>query len=416
MGDATLINQMDIAPEVKRRRPNSLVGDVPLAAAVASLILLGLLIVYSASWNYSIRKFDSSSYLIKWQLVWVSTGLLLSAILNRIPYQLYRRLAVPIMVGTLASLLIVLVVNDSPEGYARTLLGGSIQPSELAKLAIVIYLSVWLNSRREEMSTITLGLIPLMLIMGITAGLIVIQPDLSAAATVIFLACLMFYLAGAEVKQVILLGVVVILLGTLVVAISSTGQERIGYYFSGLQDPSSAHYQVKRGLESVVRGGIFGVGIGKGVTKFTGLPVPWTDSVFAVIAEELGLLGAMVFIALYLVILWRGIAIACMAPDLQGRMLAAGITIWITLEAMINISVMINLLPYAGNALPLVSYGGSITTTTLAGIGILTNVARQGHAEPEGLDRRFFSAIVDLRGRNRRRSVSGSGRPRRHQR
>jgi cell division protein FtsW len=364
--------------------------------------------VYSASWNYSIREFESASYIVKRQIIWALAGLAIAAAISRLSYRYYQKTAIVIMLGTLMLLVLVLFLNSGSEGYARTLLAGSIQPSEMAKLAIVIYLSVWLTSRREELSSISFGLIPLMFILGLTAGLIVIQPDLSAAATVVILGCLMFYLAGADYRQIILLLVVVILLGLLVATIIPTGKERIGYYFQGLQDPANAHYQVKRGLEAMVRGGIFGVGIGKGVTKFTGLPVPWTDSIFAVIAEELGLFGSLVFIGLFIFILWRGISISKRCEDQQGRLLGGGIIIWITLEALLNISVMMGLLPYAGNALPLVSAGGSNMVTTLAGVGILLNLARNAKSEPDRPEGRFLSAVINLRGRNRRRRVPGA--------
>ncbi len=158
-------------------------------------------------------------------------------------------------------------------------------------------------------------------------------------------------------------------------------------------------------MEAVVRGGLFGVGIGKGTTKFTGLPVPWTDSIFAVIAEETGLIGAVLVIALYLVLLWRGLKIAQRAPDGLGFLLASGVTIWITLEALINIGVMVNIIPFAGNALPLMSAGGSSMTMTLAGIGILINVSRTNGRRSSTKEGRTFGAVIDLRRRDWRRSV-----------
>jgi Bacterial cell division membrane protein len=171
-----------------------------------------------------------------------------------------------------------------------------------------------------------------------------------------------------------------------------------------------ASYHVQRSLESVVRGGLFGVGIGRGSTKFTGLPVAHTDSIFAVIAEETGLLGAAGVIILYMIILWRGLAIASRAPDLLGKLLAAGCTLWIVLEAPINMGVMVNLLPFAGNALPFISAGGSSLTMCLAAVGLIMNVSRVSNRETTSQKGRPFSAVVDLRRRDGRRSVS---RPRR---
>jgi cell division protein FtsW len=179
-------------------------------------------------------------------------------------------------------------------------------------------------------------------------------------------------------------------------------------YMNGLQNPVQASYHVQRSLEAVVKGGFFGVGIGRATTKFTGLPVAPTDSIFAVIMEETGLIGAIFLIGLYVVVLWRGLYIANKAPDPLGKLLAAGLTIWIFMEAVINMGVMVNLFPFAGNALPLISAGGSSLTTTMMSFGVILNVARTTRGViPE---RRPASAVVDLRGWDRRGSLPRSGR------
>ncbi len=253
---------------------------------------------------------------------------------------------------------------------------GSVRPSELAKLVTIIYVSVWLTAKSEVLNDITLGLFPLMFILGITGGLILIQPDLSAALTVVMLGGILFFLAGGEWRQIALTMAVAGLLGWLIVNIYPTGIDRIRYYLDGLRNLLNASYHVQRSLEAIINGGIFGVGIGHSSTKFTGLPVAPTDSIFAVIAEETGLIGTGFVILAYVVFLWRGLAIARRAPDKLGALLASGITIWIVIEAMLNMAVMVNLLPQAGNALPLISYGGSSLTITLAAIGILMNISR----------------------------------------
>ena len=166
---------------------------------------------------------------------------------------------------------------------------------------------------------------------------------------------------------------------------------------------------VRRSLEAFVNGRWFGVGIGNGVTKVTGLPVPHTDSIFAVIGEETGMIGAVSLLILYSLILWRGMKIARRAPDELGALLAAGLTLWITFEAFINMAVMVNLLPFAGNALPFISAGGSNMVVSMAAIGILLNISRLSVKTQEDSGR-FFSAVVDLRGRNRRGRVPRSDR------
>jgi cell division protein FtsW len=196
----------------------------------------------------------------------------------------------------------------------------------------------------------------------------------------------------------------------MIVNVYSTGMQRVQDYWAGLHNPLDASYHVQRSLEAIINGGVFGVGIAHGSTKFTGLPVAPTDSIFAVIAEEVGLLGSGAVILAFIVLLWRGLHIANRAPDDFGSLLASGISIWIMIEALLNMAVMVNLLPQAGNALPFISYGGSNLTITLAGIGILMNIARQSGDEKPSQGGNAFGAVVDLRWRDRRRSVSRSGR------
>jgi cell division protein FtsW len=310
------------------------------------------------------------------------------------------------MLITIALLGTVLFVNEMRLGAVRTLLGGSIQPSELAKVVTVIYLSVWMHSKREQLHDIQWGLLPLAIILGVVGGLIYIQPDLSATATVFMLGGLLFFLGGGELKQISLLLIVAIIVSVLVVKVSATGQARVGSYISGIKDPTQASYHVRRSFEAIVKGGWVGVGIGRANTKLTGLPVPPTDSIFAVIAEELGLIGAAGTVLLYLLFLWRGLRIADRAPDMLGSLLASGLTFWIATEALINILVMVGLLPFAGNALPFISSGGSNLVASLAAVGILMSVSRQAEPQTEAEEWRNFGASINMRGRNRRRGLS----------
>ena len=288
----------------------------------------------------------------------------------------------------------------------------------MAKLATIIYLSVWLYSKRDYMQVISLGLFPLAVILGVISGLIFLEPDLSAAITVFILGGLLFFLAGGELRQIILFCVVALVAGTIVVKFSATGQARIGSYLAGLKDPLNSSPHVLWSLEAVYKGKLLGVGIGNSTTKLIGLPFASTDSIFAVVVEELGLLGAIVLIGLYGVLLWRGLAIASKAPDMLGSVMAAGLTFWIVIEAVINMAVMVGLLPFAGNALPFISAGGSNLISILAAIGILIGISRQSgkKAPEESNERRSYSASVDLRRRDRRRSISRPGRPASHAR
>ena len=368
MGEHTFMNQnpASVDPnrkirEMRRTGPNLHPifneMDMTLVLIVAILLVFGLLMVYSSSWSFGIINGLDPSYILSRQAMWVVVGSVLAFILSRIDYHKYQRFTVPMILGTAAALLLVLILSNLRFGATRTLFGGSVQPSELAKMASIIYLSFWLYSKQEYINDITLGLIPMAVILGIISGLILAQPDLSAAFTVILLGGVLFFLADGDFKQIAMVIVIVALMAWIVFTLSSTGRTRLSDYFSGLQDPENASYHVRRSIEAIVRGGWFGVGIGNSATKFTGLPVPWTDSIFAVTAEETGLIGASFVLVLYATFLWRGLAIANKAPDLLGKLLASGITIWIIIEAIINMGVLVNLIPFAGNALPLMSAG-----------------------------------------------------------
>ena len=392
-----------------RRRAVTLGIDVPMLLVIATLMIFGTLMVYSASWDYSFLIFNSANYIFTRQILWIFIGIGSTVLLTFLDYHWWRRLAVPAMAITILSLVAVLFISDVRHGAVRTLMGGSIQPSELAKLITVIYLAVWLYSKQEQLSDVSFGLVPLAGILGTMGGLIFVQPDLSAVITILFLGGTLFFLAGGDLRQIGLMLVVAVLVGWLIVAVNQTGGERVASYLAGLKDPTNASYHVQRSLEAFVNGGWLGVGIGNARTKLTGLPVPPTDSIFAVVGEETGVLGASALVVLYLVLLWRGLGIARRAPDQLGTLLAAGLSLWIAMEAFVNMAVMLNLLPFAGNALPFISAGGSNLVVSLAAIGILMNISRlsvRGKAE-EG---RSFVAVVDLRGRNRRRRVSRSRR------
>lgn len=384
--------------------------DLPLLLIMIAILVFGLLMVFSASWDFSLAVYGEPMHMFNRQMLWLAVGLVIAFFLSRIDYHNWRTLAVPVILATIGLLVAVLFVNEIRLGAVRTLMGGSIQPSELAKVVTVIYLAVWMNSKREQLHDIQWGLIPLAFILGIIGGLIYIQPDLSATATVFLLGGLLFFLAGGDLKQIIFLLVVAVIVGVIVVQVSATGQERVNSYLDGIKDPTQASYHVRRSFEAIVKGGWFGVGIGRANTKLTGLPVPPTDSIFAVIAEEFGLVGAIGTLFLYSLLVWRGLRIAEKAPDMLGSLLASGLTFWIAVEASINMLVMVGLLPFAGNALPFISAGGSNLIASLSAVGILMNISRQAEPGSEREEWRNFGATIDLRRRNRRRSQSRLGR------
>ncbi len=374
--------------------------DVPLLLTLFTLIVFGLLILYSASWDFSraVTETNDEFFIFRRQLLFLVVGLGVATFAAFFNYKNWEKLALPAMLLTIVLLAIVIVISEVRLGAVRALNQGSYQPSELAKLVMVIYLSVWLYSKREYLNKIWFGLVPLTFILGIVGGLILLQPDLSAVLTVVFIGGLMFFLAGGDLRQILIVIVFTCIFGWAVVSASETGRNRIETFWGGLQNPEEASYHVQRSLESFVKGGWFGKGIGQADTKHTGLPVPPTDSIYAVIGEETGVVGATFVLALYTVLLWRGLEIARNAPNQLGSLLAGGLSIWVAMEAFINMAVILGLLPFAGNALPFMSSGGSSLLTSLFAMGIVINVSRMSEKETLAASARF-SDVVDLKRR-----------------
>jgi len=409
MGTGTFVKDRRVATSRKRERTiaSNRSLDIPLLLTVVALLVFGLVMLYSASWDFSLGAYGDPMKMFTRQATWMGLGIVGATALTLFDYHRWRKLVLLAMALTIILLVSVLLLSEIRFNAKRAFFDGSVQPSELAKLISIIYLAVWMFSKRESLQDIQLGLIPLGMILGIVGGLIYLQPDLSAAGTVLILGGLLFFLAGGDLKQIIFLMIVAVLGGWMVVRISPTGAERVGDFLNGIKDPTQASYHVRRSFEAIVNGGIFGTGIGRGETKLLGLPVPPTDSIFAVVAEELGLVGSIALIGLYAALVWRGMVIARRAPDMLGTLLASGLSLWIGLEALINMAVMVGLMPFAGNALPFISAGGSNLVVSLAAVGILLNISRQsGVTAAEGNDWRSFGAVVDLRWRNRRRRIS----------
>ncbi len=403
MGEGTYVNKQNT--KSGGIRSLQLPFDVPMLLAVIMLVVFGLLMVYSSSWDFSMAMEKKPTYIFGRQVMWVLLGTASAIIISFIDYHHFQKVLIPMGAVTLLLLLAVLIVNDTRFLSSRTLFSGSIQPSELAKVTTIIYLSFWLYRRRDSLNDTKIAFYPLVFILGITIGLILLQPDLSAALTVLLLGGMLFFLAGGDWKIILKVIVLALIFVIPIIFLYPTGRIRIESYLSSLNDPLQGSYHIQRTLEAVIKGGWFGAGIGQADTKFTGLPLAPTDSIFAVIAEETGILGSFVMITLFGVFIWRGLMIAKNAPDKLGSLLAFGLTAWISIEAFMNMAVIVGLLPFTGNALPLISAGGSSMVVTLTSIGIIMNISRAS-VKQTAKERSPRSAVVDLRGRDGRGRVS----------
>jgi cell division protein FtsW len=260
--------------------------DLPLLGIVLTLLAIGLMMLFSASWDFSWHIDKPISYIFLRQLVWLGLGLVTAGVLVFLDYHWVQKFAILILGGTILALIAVLVVSEVRHGAARTLNAGSIQPSELAKLMVILYLGVWLSVKQERLHSISLGLIPMGVLLGAIGALIFLQPDLSATITIFILGGMMFFLAGGETKQIFIVVVVALIAGWLVVWVNPTGSNRMATYIPGLYDPLDASYHVRRAIGAFVNGGWLGTGVNNGIVKLTSLPLPHSDSIFAVIGKR----------------------------------------------------------------------------------------------------------------------------------
>lgn len=350
--------------------------DYWLLLAVGGLIVLGMLLVYSSTFDYGIRFQDDPTYYFRRQFVALLLGVVGIVAILQIDYHALRRISVPFLAGTLIALLVVLFFGQTIFGARRGIFEGSFQPSEVAKLATIIYVSHWLSSKGERIKLLTYGLLPFSVITGVVCAFIVLQPDLSTAGLIAMICFTLFFIAGADWRQFAFAGllggaVFLILINTLPHAAA-----RVGEYRQAFSDPTLAGWQVRQSLVALGRGGLFGVGLGESTQKFGPLPAAHTDGVFAILGEELGLLGSLMLVGLFGMLVWRGFRAARKARDSYGGLLALGITCWLGYQALINVAVITAVIPFTGIPLPFVSYGGSSMLLSLIGTGILMNVSR----------------------------------------
>jgi cell division protein FtsW len=346
---------------------------------VAALVAVGLMMVYSTTSNMGYHQHGDQAHFVKRQLLWLGIGVVALITAGWLDYRHWMKFSILIMAGTIL-LLIALVIIPTENG--RLLIGNSVSPAELAKLAVVIYIGHWLSSKGEHLRRLPYGLLPFTIMVGIIAGLVMAQPDISEAMVIVLVAVSMFFLAGAHIRQFVIGTVGGIAAFVLVVRELPTAIARLEPFFKYWKDPlNSTNFQLKQGLTALGSGGLLGLGPGNGRMKYFWLPAAHTDSVFAIVGEELGLLGCLGLIALFVVVAYRGFHLARNAPDSFGSLLAAGLTCWIAFQAMVNILVVTGTIPYTGIALPFISVGGSSLVTCMVGIGIMISISRAVNGE-----------------------------------
>lgn len=387
--------------------------DYWLLLATAGLIVVGMLMVFSTTFDLGRLIYNDPTYYFRRQAMALLLGVAIVVGIMQVDYHIFRRFSVVIMGGTLAMLLILLLFGEVNFGAVRGLYQNSYQPSEVAKLAIVLYIAHWLSSKGERIKDLTYGLLPFSIITGIVFFLIVQQPDLSAAGLVALISFTVFFVAGAEWKQMAVAGTAGGGIFLFLMFALPHAAARVAAWRDVLRDPDQAIWQVKQALIALGSGGLWGVGLGKSTQKFGPLPAAHTDGIFAILGEELGLIGCLIIIALFALLIWRGIVAAQRARDSYGFLLAVGITSWLAYQALINIAVITAVIPFTGIALPFLSYGGSSLLFSVIGVGILLNISRDAHLgsriQPQQSLTESLRESFGLRRRNRRSYLSGVG-------
>lgn len=346
-------------------------GDKWLVIIPFVLSIFGLIMIYDASCVSAIRDFNDKFHYLKLQLVWLVLGVAVFLFFSKFDYRKLRKIALPLFIINIIFLILVLIPGLGKEvlGGKRWLMLGPFrfQPAELVKLSLVIYLSSLFEWKRD--------FLPFLLVIGSILGLVMLEPDLGTSVVIIGTALSLYFLSGAPFRDFIYLFLFSVMIGPLLIITSDYRTKRLLTFFNMSRDLQGDSYHLKQILLAIGSGGILGRGLGESRQKFLFLPEVTTDSIFAVIAEELGLIGGLILIFGFVFLIYRGFKAAVDAPDKQGMMLAAGITIFIVLQAIINLSSMVSLVPLTGVPLPFISYGGSSLIVCLAGMGIIFNIS-----------------------------------------
>jgi cell division protein FtsW len=386
---------MTVQSQARNDWTSTLRVDYVLLGVVVILLVVGLIMVFSVTFPPRFQQGSSNPQgdFVK-QALYAVVGIATLIVFARIDYRLWGRGAL-ILMGVTLFLLVAVLFTTPVNNARRWLFDGSIQPSEIAKFTMVVYMAKWLSSKGEKLRQVTYGVVPFAIIVGIVCGLIVLQPNMSTAIIIALCALAMFFIAGADLVQLLLLGISGGVVAAIVVMKTPYQMERFLVF---IQNPLTLSdregYQIVQTLIALSSGGLLGRGIGAGYGKFGFVPTPQTDSIFALLGEEMGLVGTWLVLGLFLFLVYRGFRIAAKANDPFGQVLAAGLTFWLIFQAFVNIGVITATIPFTGVPLPFISFGGSSLVVALASVGVLLSISR---AEPT----KETHASFDLGWRNR---------------
>jgi cell division protein FtsW len=363
----------------------TLKSDRSLFLVTVLLVAISVVMVFSASAVQSEYKYHNGEHFLLKQIAWAVLGLIVLLTVMHVDYHEYRRPAlIWSLIGVVVVGLVAVFLFHPTNGTQRWIAIGSasLQPSELAKLACVLFAAALLERRMHRVNDLPYVVAPIAAVTFALAGLIYKEPDFGTAIVIVLVVGTILFAAGLSYRYLAALGLMLLPAAMLAVYVSQYRLQRLMTFLNPWQDPQGFGYQTIQALIAVGSGGSFGKGLMAGVQKIYYIPEPHTDFIFAVIGEELGLVGTTLVLACFVVIGWRGLRASVLAPDRFGSLLALGLTAMVTLQALVNVSVVLSLLPTKGIPLPLVSNGGSSLLITLAGMGILLNISQQGSRAP----------------------------------
>lgn len=372
----------------ERKRADQTVANARAAttlfAVVAALLVIGVTATISASSVVAIEQQADGFFYFKRQLVGIGIGVIAMAVASRVPYTLYKRLALPIFTGTTLLLLATLIFGVGANGAQRWLVLGPItfQASEVAKFAVIVTLAAVLDKKRKLLGDFGHFAAPVMAVVGIVGLLVMLQPDLGTTIVIAAGALGVVLMSATPSRFVLMSGVASVVLATIFAFSAGYRRARLFGFLDPFADLEGTGWQLGQSLFALGSGGVTGVGLGASRARWFYLPNAHTDFIFAIIGEETGFVGGLVVMSLFLLLAAAGWAIASRAGDPFGRMVATGITVWLTFQAIVNIGGVLGVLPITGITLPFVSYGSTAVAVSMGAVGVLANIAYSGGAKP----------------------------------
>lgn len=352
---------------------------------VLVLLFIGTIMVASSTASYASERFDDTFYFIKRQIVYVVIGIVAMMGMMNVDYRKLGKISPFLLLTSFILLVVVLIPGIGVElNQARRWIGiggQTVQPTEIAKLSMIIFLSYSISKNYQKLHVFTTGLMPYLVLLGCVASLIMLEPHFSATVIISLVTLVILFAAGAKIKHFVILAIPMLALGAYMAVSAPYRMKRLVAFMDPWSYERSSGWQIIQSLLAIGSGGLFGRGAGESMQKHLYIPEPYNDFIFSILAEEFGFIGVIVVIVLFLIFIWRGFLVAIYATDLFGRLLATGVVSLIGLQVMINIAVVTSSMPVTGMPLPFFSYGGTSLIFLLTGVGILLSVSRYAKYE-----------------------------------